>query len=271
MSAMFTPTPGIFAGVPNSEYHGCAGVSNSAITQVLRSPMHYYARYISKTAPDVEKSGQLEGTLLHCAVAEPNEFGKRYVVGPDVRANTKEWKQFVEDNGDRTVIKPGQYDDAMRQAEAVRRHPFIASMDRSLMTTEVSAFAIDDATSLLCKCRPDMVYEMGDGVFLLDLKTYSDASASEFNRQVERKGYYRQAVWYPHFYGKAAGRTVNGFAFVAVESAPPYGVGIYTIGPQYVSRGERECRDGLDRIAVCAAEQIWPGYSDHAVQIDSRY
>lgn len=264
-------TTGVVYGMPNSEYHAGPGISNSGITQALRSPMHYHARYISKTAPEVEKAGQLEGTLLHCAVIEPDEFGKRYVVGPDVRANTKEWRQFVEDNSGKTVIKAKQYDDAMRQALAVRLHPFLAALDWSLIAGEVSAFAMDDETGLLCKCRPDIVCEMGDGVFLLDLKTYSDASPEEFNKQIGRKGYYRQSVWYQHFYGKAAKRVVNGFAFVAVEDAPPYGVGVYTIGPQYAARGEAECRTGLDRIAASMADGMWPGYSDAAVQLDSRY
>lgn len=256
--------PGIYYGMPNEQYQACKdAISNSGLGDILQSPYHYWARHLDPNRPaPTEKAGQLEGTLAHCAILEPDEFGKRYVVGPSVSRATKEWKAFAEKAAadGKEAIKPDQYDTAMRQAEQVRRLPDVADA-LSAGHAEVSAFWIDEETGVLCRCRPDWVRTMGGGAVLLDVKTYGSADPSEFARQVARKGYARQDAMYSDGYSVASGIEVLAFLFVAVESTWPYAASVCQLDDDSSDAGYMEYRDALHRYAQCLKSGIWPGYS----------
>lgn len=254
--------PGIYHGMSNEAYHACKdAVSNSGLGDIMQSPFHYYARHLDPDRPaPAEKAGQLEGTLAHCAILEPEEFSKRFVVGPDVSRATKAWKEFEAANEGLVCIKPDQYDTAMRQAEQVRRLPAVAeALARG--RSEVSAFWIDEETGVLCRVRPDWVNELSSGVVLLDVKTYSSAAPDEFARQVARKGYARQDAMYSDGYGTAAQVNVHAFLFVAVESTWPYAASVCQLDDESADAGYMEYRDALHRYAHCRRTGIWPGYS----------
>lgn len=246
----------------NEAYHAGPGVSNSGISLALKSARHYHAAYLDPNRPPrEEKPGQLEGTLAHCAILEPEEFDKRYVRGPDVRVGTKAWNAVVDAEPDRTVVKPNQYDVARLQAISVRACKELAHVWESCLT-EVTAFATDEDTGMLCKCRPDIVFDTGDAVILLDVKTYSSAAIKDFSDQVFRKGYYRQDAWYRKVYSPASGRVVSGFYFVAVEDSYPFVSRVFEIDEELLNRGREECELGLRRISDSIKSGVWCGYPD---------
>lgn len=256
---------GIISGMPASEYHAMPGfLSNTGLSWLARSPEIFYARALDPNRPpEKERAGQLEGTLAHCAILEPAEFGKRYRVGPDVSSRSvKAWKEAEEvaTADGLQLIKPEQYDTAMRQAESVRRLPDIAEL-LSAGEPEVSAFWRDTATDVLCKCRPDWTHPAGDSAILVDVKTYSDASPGEFARQIARKGYYRQAAWYSRGYTVASGRPVLAFVFLAVETEYPFAASAVMLDDAALEQGARECARLTELYARCLERQEWPGYS----------
>ena len=72
--------PGIYDGIPNSEYHGGEGISKSGLDLVRRSPMHYKA--VRDAANDNEPTpAQAIGTAAHAIILEPKEFVKDYCLG----------------------------------------------------------------------------------------------------------------------------------------------------------------------------------------------
>jgi len=243
-------------------YHGGEGISKTGLDRIARSPAHYFALTLDPhRPPEKDRAGQLEGQLGHCAILEPAEFDKRYIVGPDVNRNTKAWKEFLESAGDRIAIKPDQYEAAMRQAESVRRLPDIAE---ALATgnPEVSAYWTDPRTGVLCRCRPDWVHPVGDeAVILLDVKTYSDASLEEFARQCARKAYHKQAAYYSDGYAAASGKRVLAFIFVAVETDWPHAASATMLDGQAIEQGRIEYRRNLETYAQCLKTGHWPGYS----------
>lgn len=276
-----TELRGLYPHMGIDDYHAGPGISNSGLNDFARSPAHYFALHLDPRRPPArERAGQLEGTLAHCAVLEPDEFDKRYVVVPEDAPNRPSvaqwraknpsaeskaamawWTDFNARTGGAKVITSAQRDVAMAQARSIRSNPDVAALLGKGMT-EVSAFWHDEETGLLCRCRPDFVSTVSDdGVVLLDVKTYSDASPSEFARQVARKGYHRQDAFYTDGYAQAAHVNVLGFVFVAVETEWPYASSAVMLDDEGRERGRSANRELLDRFAGCWTTGVWPGYS----------
>ncbi len=253
---------GVRHGLPIEAYHSGPGVSNTGLSDLARGPHYFHAWHLDpRRPPEPEKVSQLEGNLAHCAILEPLEFPKRYVVGPDERRNTKVWKAFEESlQPGQTAIKPDQARTAWDQTWRVMAHPAAGPLIRAGQP-EVSATWIDEKTGELCRCRPDCVSPTTGGVILVDVKTCGEASADDFSRQIARMGYHRQAALYSDGYAQASGEHVVGFVFVAVEMAWPYTVGAFMLDDESLAVGRREVRDLLDLYAHCKAVDDWPSPS----------
>jgi exodeoxyribonuclease VIII len=262
-------------------YHAGVGLSKSGLDLIAKAPALYYARRLDPKRPtERSRAGQLEGTLAHCAVLEPDQFMKRYAVVPadaprrptEAQWNAKKpsedsvaamawWTEFSERTGGAQVVTSDQYDTAMRQAESIRRLPDIAEA-LAAGHAEVSAYWRDPVTGLLCKCRPDWAHPAGDsGVVIVDVKTYSDASPDEFRRQVARKRYEVQDAYYSDGYALASGREVLAFVFVAVETEWPFMASAVVIDDQAKNSGRIKYRRDVDSYARCIETGVWPGYS----------
>lgn len=260
--------PGIYYGLSNSEYHATSAISKSGLDVLAKSPAHYYAKYLDPNRPSEKEqtSAQLDGELAHCAILEPEEFSKRFVVGPDVSRATKAWKEFAEANSGKTAIKPDQYDTAWAQAASVNRIPDLASA-LSKGKAEVSAFWIDEDTGVLCKCRPDFVHDLGGNrVLLVDAKTCGDASLRDFSRMIAKHRYHVQDAYYRDGFAIAGLCTVEGFVFGAVEMDYPHVASAIMLDDDSVEQGRREYRRLLDIYAECKESGIWPAY-DTSVQL----
>jgi hypothetical protein len=266
------PSCGLVRGLPMDAYQNAGGLSYSGLKLMARSPSHFFAWKRDERRPvPVDKAGQLEGSLAHCMTLEPEEYPFRYVIGPDVSRATKEWKEFVARNPNRIVIKPGQAQAAACQAASIRSHPDVSKL-LATGEAEVSAFWTDAATGVFCQCRPDFVHPVGTDdaprVILVDVKTYADASPQEFARQVARKRYHWQAAFYSDGYAKAAGVSVVGFVFVAVESDWPYASCAVMLDEDSLDMARREMRPLIESYARCERENAWPGYPVGIEQIE---
>lgn len=260
---------GVYPGIPIGIYHGDArAISNTGLQRFARSPEIFYGQTLDLLRPPPEeKPGQLVGQLAHCAILEPDQFGARYAVGPTIHRGTNKWKDFVELNSDKVCIQKKEYDAAMRQGDSVRKHPDIRrALEKG--APEISAYWQDPKTGVRCRCRPDWVNPVDDaGVVLLDVKTYSDASAREFEKQVARKGYYLQDAFYSRGYAIAADMEVHAFIFVAVETEYPHAANALMLDPESQAEGLRQIDALLPKYAECLATNVWPGYSQTIQQI----
>ncbi|MFK4444671.1 hypothetical protein ABH944_004825 [Caballeronia udeis] len=252
-------------------YHSMPGISKSGLDLIAQSPAIFHARVLDPNRPPRRAlAGQLEGNLAHCSILEPEQFERRYVVGPTVNRSTNIWKEFVERNKGlgRIAIQQDQFETAMRQAESVRALPEI---NRYLGSgkAEVSAFWRDSITGVECRCRPDFVHPLSESsVVLLDVKTFSSAAAEEFRRQCARKKYHVQDTFYSEGFSIAARVTVEKFVFVAVETEYPYAAASYTLGKESREEGYLEWRRLLDVYEECLRTKKWPGYANKTVEID---
>lgn len=257
--------PGIYHDISNEDYHGGPGLSKSGLDKIAKSPAHYFAAYLDPNRPPRPDPtpAMLTGTLAHCAILEPGEFDKRFHVGPDVPTKAaKAWKDFEATLPPGVIgIKPEQHALAFAQREAVMRLPDVAEAFTTGFA-EASVYWVDESTGVLCKCRPDWVYDCGDaGVVIFDVKTTQDASPDEFRRSVAKWSYHKQAAWYSDGFKLATGRDVLAFVFVAVENEWPHFCSALMLDDEAMAEGRRACRSDLDLFASCTRAGKWPGYS----------
>lgn len=261
---------GIYAGIPNDEYHRGPGISKSGLDLIARSPMHY--RFATDAANDNScepTPSQRLGSLVHKLVLEPFSFGDEYVVGPKFDRRTKEGKAFAEafeaGAAGRIVIGQDEADLGAQIRDAVFAHPFAAALLGGQGDAELSAYWRDAETGVLCRCRPD--YWRRDGI-LVDVKTTTDASPEAFARSVLDWRYHVQAAFYLEGTGLAIGQaeTVSDlalpheFVFIAVETKPPHAVACYRLDRETLSIGAREFRRNLDTFAECQRSGVWPAF-----------
>lgn len=255
--------PGVYRDIDIDAYHGGPGISKSGLDKIAKSPASYYAGYLDPHRPaPKQKAGQLEGELAHCAILEPDEFAKRYAIGPTVHRGTKRWKDFISMLPPNvTPIQQEQADIAWAQSKSVRRIPDVAEA-LAKGDPETSAYWIDPDTGVLCRCRPDWTHPAGEGVILVDVKTYSDASPREFRRQLARKRYHVQDAFYTDGYTIASGREVLAFLFVVVETEYPYSASCLMLDDHGKERGRDLYRQDLTTFSECQNNNEWPGYSN---------
>lgn len=260
---MNAPLPylGLRYGLSNAAYHASPGLSNSGLSDLLRSPWHFYSLHLDPNRPaEDQTAAQLAGTLAHTLILEPETFEQFYAVGPEVTRSTKVWKEFEASNPGRMCIKPSELEPARLQATSVRSHPRLGQL-LSAGRAEVSAYWTDLETGVLCRCRPDWVHTSTLGAILVDVKTCGDARPEEFTRQIARMGYHRQAAWYSEGYAQASGEDVIGFIFAAVEDKWPYACSAVMLDDESLARGAEQNRALVRLYAQCMERGEWPAYS----------
>ena len=239
-------------GLSNADYHADPAVSASHLHQVARSGQHYWARYVDPNRQPVKPTAAMTtGSLVHCAVLEPDQLLNRYGIAPGRRTKAgKEAAAEMQANG----IEPVSESDmvlAENMARSVRSHPYAAEL-LSAGKAETSIWWDDPETGLRCKCRPDWI----NGRVCVDLKSTTDASPKGFAKSVANFRYHVQDAHY------LACGLFDRFVFIAVEKEDPFAVGVYQLVADALAEGQRLRDRDLQRIANCRAMAAWPGYGD---------
>ena len=241
-------------GLDNEKYHAMPGLSKSGIDHLQRSPAHYQAW---KQTPQVETLAMKLGSLIHCAVLEPECFHERYYVGSNHDKRTTVGKANAaaeaKDAGERILISMDEDDMANNIMLAVVNHP-IASQLLDGGHAEVSVFAELDGVE--CRCRPDYLIDS----LIIDVKSTDDAGPGFIN-SVSKYNYHIQSSFYLDVC-KAAGLDVDHFLFLAVEKKAPWCVALYELDEDSIVLGRWEYKQCLEVYKQCLETGVWPGYSE---------
>ena len=252
--------PGIYHGVPFSEYIAHPGVNSSALTELRRSPAHMQA--YRNREHEFTKAFQI-GEAVHRAVLEPDLFLSSYVQGPEGNRTTKAvrdaWNALADEYGAEYVLSPDDYAMCLAMRDSVLASVSGRQLLASPGASEVMIVWQDEGTGLLCKGRIDRLPD--ESVFFVDLKTTTDAHPRAFQKSLWAYGYFRQAAFYSSGL-QALGEFRPECAFVAVEKSLPYAVSVMRLDHGAMDAGAHENRILLQRYAECEELGYWPGYTE---------
>lgn len=103
---------------------------------------------------------------------------------------------------------------------------------------------------------------------VVDLKSTRCSSPAWFNRDGRFRGYHAQLSYY------ATGLCCSGLAepeehiLVTVENTPPHPVTVFELTPAAKLAGEKLWRSWFERLMVCEASDVFPGYVESRVPFD---
>ena len=269
------PKPGIYDTISSHEYHRVLTdvVSNSYLGRLERCPAA--ARILDEETPAL-----LFGRALHSFVLEPASFNKEFAVVPDLpvfrkNKNTNDYKaafaDFQASSAGKQVVSRDDFDTISQMNEAIMANPRV----KELLTggrREVTVIWQDkdiivpstgdtiEGTGLWCKARPDLIPDSANGV-VLDLKTTRNAAPHPFQSSVVSYGYARQGAMLLHGLQQVTGTPYDLFAFIAVETDPPYRTEVYALDDQFLKYGYGEFKRLMRIENYCREQNYWPNFT----------
>lgn len=247
---MTTPAPGIYHGVPMSEYLGWDAVNQSSLKTILDSPAHCYH---AMTEDAAATEALVMGQALHVAALEPDRFAAEYVEW--VKLPGKGDAAFAKDQA-ATPLSLYRSDWGIpAMVKSLRDDPHASALLANLHgRAEVSILWTDD-TGIRCKARIDGLFPR----MTWDLKSISDVPTAR-NCQKEAMNYR-----YPFQFAfqrrglLALGEPERDAAIVFIEKSAPHTVNTFWMTGDILKYGDAQVTKALARYQRCAASGSWPG------------
>lgn len=268
------PKQGIYEDITSHTYHRVLTdvVSNSYLGRLERCPAA--ARILDEETPSL-----MFGRALHSFVLEPASFNKEFAVVPDLpvfrkNKNTNDYKaafaDFQASSAGNQVVSRDDFETISEMNNAIMANPRV----KELLTggrREVTVIWQDNAvilptgdvvegTGLWCKARPDLIPDSANGV-VLDLKTTRNAAPHPFQSSVVSYGYARQGAMILHGLQQVTGIPYDLFAFIAVETDPPYRTEVYALDDQFLKYGYGEFKRLMRIENYCREQNYWPNFT----------
>lgn len=270
---------GLFAGVPEPQYHNHAAYNRGFLATFNRCPQK--ARWEREEKEEDDQTQAMGvGTAIHKAVLEDAD-GPGFHVGEcedtlgDGSACTNPAKYLVdgqwvcgvhgdeEDATRKTALKPGDDELVESAAEALLNTPASAQYLADLDLREV--VAMFRWRGLQFRARIDGVNLLDDGVQLVEVKSVRDASPDAIERKLIRDDDWMQDPFYTTAWNMAVhgdeDLQVQEFVYVCVEKEPPYVVQPYGYPHGHRKNMQLHTQKLMNRLRFAIEEDMWPnGY-----------
>ena len=243
-------------------YDGIQALNYSGAKELLKSPAHYQA-YLNQEREETKALRM--GSLIHCAVLQPEALNEKFITAPEVDRRTKEGKETYA--AFQSSLKPGM---TVVSAEESAECHIIASRARHTLERlgvefdQTEFMFTTDYNGVQLKCAIDGIA----GDYLWDLKTTEDASPAGILKAIRAYRYNLQAYFYRLCYETAYGRRMLGFRFLFIEKQPPYATAVVEIGPELMSYAVADFEKALQTYRECTTLGEWPAYGDDIQVID---
>lgn len=222
-------------------------ITNSMLKELDKGGPLHFLKYIEKTEQE-EKDHFTWGSAFHCAIGEPNEFGKRYFVFNDAAK--------VKEIGGAKPRNTNKYQDW--KAEELAKHIGKKELDlydyESIMTIRDRMFSIPQIAELLKYCVYEHVYHgelegvpvkckpdgLNKGNYGVEFKSSKDTVTHKtFSKEINYLDYDRQTAFYKDILG------VPEYYWIAVEKTHPYNIGLYRMDRNTYERGQQKYKQCL--------------------------
>ena len=247
-------TPGIHDGLTIDTYRTAPGISRSGLAQYADCPARY--RY----GDPQQTRNMFLGTLIHCAILEPDQLHRRYQPSGlrTFNANHHAYRAEEAAAAGCELVKQADLDNARRIADAVHAHPTARAIIGAGLIVERSFAWHDPATGVLCRGRTDGIAPSLRAV--LELKSCEDAGADAFAEACRKFRYHWQPPMYSDGLQHSDGWTPDAFLLVAVERHKPYLAATYELDPPSVQLGRAEIAHWLPAYSRSLQTDTWPGH-----------
>jgi len=207
------------------------------------------------------------GHYFHAYFLEPHKI-KDFVVYSGKRAGAK-WKEFEEENVDKTIMNPKMMEDGQTLIDGVKESAPSMKMLKVPFVSEISYFT--ELMGVPVKCRFDILHEdvktkSGELIHIGgDLKSTSEAALEDedtLRKIIKNYGYALSYALYRDVYEKVTGNKLEKWYWIFASKKFPNGKLVWA-SEEYYQLGRHQYRKGLEKIKELRADN-WE-YKDKAI------
>lgn len=210
------------------------------------------------------------GSMVHCAILEPDKFEKLYRQKPDIDMRTKEGKMVAESI---RAVYPGceivdkeDYKKALFMRDSVYRNTH--AKDLLIGTEKEIVFHWDNQIPMRAKMDATK-----DNI-IVDLKTTHSANENDFAESIVKYGYHTQAACYIDALMTELNCKASAIEYyvIAVENEAPNSVQVKKLKREVLEAGFYGIKtkyksipgylDMIENIKECFTKNEWPDYPD---------
>ena len=249
------------------EYRQHPAISRSELFKISESPekFKYYREHPEEPTPAL-----LFGQLFHAMALQPETVWEQFAIAPNVDRRTKAGKEafaaFEEQSEGKIIVTTEIVEQATAMCEALNQNDFVKKLFNG--EKEKTFFWTDEMTGEECKCRTDILTEIGENLIIVDLKSADCAETEAFIRSAIKYGYDFQSAMYSEGV-KANMNKEPLFVFIVIEKKPPYAINILQSDKLLIRRGYDLFREYLGIYHECKESGNWWGYLGRYNQINN--
>lgn len=262
--------------LPMEKYLAHPGISSSKLKNILFTPADYRAADLA--GKNDETKYTIRGEAIHTAILEPDYLESRFALQPaDWGPKNKNpgmslWKEFKKLNAGKKII---EFKDAQLIQAVVRAatwHQELAGYlehGRPEVTAFVKMALMKNLPPLEYKARTDLLYENGNRLEMLDVKTTGESMTDDnLFKIIFNNGYHFQAAHHSFVFTEALGRTIDAYrwVFVSTETHAVH-IRIVLCPPELLAWGYRDHEYATNRLIECIEKDEWPGYSPEVTDL----
>jgi hypothetical protein len=261
--------------VSMEDYHAGPGISKSQLTNFKKSPK-LFAHYmqVKMTSSYKMQEGAAFDAWHGDKTPDKENFFKEYLFSDTVTRVGKGWKDAQAQGKEvgKTALPGGFLGLMKNMSTAINAHALGGPL--TIGAAQLSFYWVDEATGVLCRCRPD--YLPGDHT-IVDLKVTDYVDAHSLSSIGTGLAYYLQAALYMRGTFEAVKQQAeligekitlppfDKFKFVSVERAAPHDVAVSQYDEHSIHYANREIDRLLASYKKCVDTDKWPGKADSKV------
>lgn len=259
--------PGVYVGLPFGEYLKIPAVNHSLLKRMEDSPLHF--KWEQDNPEDHETVSKRMGTQTHTLLLEPDKFGGNIIAPPinprtgePYGSTTKAWAEYAAEHPGKVIMSDEEVSRVRGMIREVKAHRTAANLLFSDPSALSEVVMVWDEGPIRCKGRVDRLTSS----HRIDLKTTGDAARWDVWRNSAVKfNYHTQEAFYRR--GAVALNLAREGVFVAVESEPPHGVGVFSLMDEWVEVADKMVVEWLNKLAAARAAGEYRGYPDDRVEV----